>query len=93
MTSENSILTSKNIQNKIFTIRALQIILDSELADMYKAPIARINKQIKRNLELFSLCKNRVCELSAAKTSNTALLSFLKQSFKQKTIWVFKNEN
>lgn len=53
MTSENSILTSKNIQNRIFTIRGVQVILDSDLAEMYQVPTGRINEQVKRNLERF----------------------------------------
>jgi len=38
-----------------------------------------------------SLCKNRVYELSTAKTSNTALLSFLKQSFTKSKLLSFRN--
>ena len=53
MASENSILTSKNIQNRIFTIRGVQVILDSDLAEMYQVPTGRINEQVKRNLERF----------------------------------------
>ena len=53
MTSENSILTTKNIQNRIFTIRGVQVILDSDLAEMYQVPTGRINEQVKRNLERF----------------------------------------
>jgi hypothetical protein len=53
MTTENSIITSKNIQNRIFTIRGMQVILDSDLADMYQVTTGRINEQVKRNIERF----------------------------------------
>jgi hypothetical protein len=53
MTSENSILSSRNIQSRIFTIRGVQVILDSDLAEMYQVPTGRINEQVKRNLERF----------------------------------------
>ena len=42
-----------NIQNLIFTIRGRQVMLDSDLAEMYKVPSKRLNEQVKRNIERF----------------------------------------
>ena len=64
MQSENSILTSRNIQNRIFTIRGVQVILDSDLAEMYQVETRVLNQSVKRNLDrfpvdfMFQLSKN-----------------------------------
>ena len=53
MKSENQLISTKNIQERIFTIRGVQVILDSDLAEMYQVPTGRINEQVKRNIERF----------------------------------------
>lgn len=53
MTPNKPLLNTKKIQDKIFTIRGLQVILDSDLADMYQVPTGRVNEQVKRNKERF----------------------------------------
>jgi hypothetical protein len=55
MTSENSISTSKKIQNRIFTIRGVQVLLDSDLAEMYQVETRVLNQAVKRNLDRFPL--------------------------------------
>jgi hypothetical protein len=42
-----------NIDNKIFTIRGEQVMIDSHLAELYGVDVKRINEQVKRNLERF----------------------------------------
>jgi len=42
-----------NIDNKIFTIRGVQVMIDSHLAELYGVDVKRINEQVKRNLERF----------------------------------------
>ena len=42
-----------NIQNCIFTIRGMQVMLDSDLAEMYQVSTGRLNEQVKRNIERF----------------------------------------
>jgi hypothetical protein len=50
----NTIVESeKNIQNKIFTIRGKQIMLDRDLAELYQVETKRLNEQVKRNIERF----------------------------------------
>jgi len=41
------------IQSKIFTIRDLPVMLDSDLAKMYGVENKRLNEQVKRNIERF----------------------------------------
>ncbi|MCX6155992.1 MAG: ORF6N domain-containing protein [Candidatus Kapabacteria bacterium] len=41
------------IQTRIYTIRGLQVMLDSDLAEIYNVEIKRLNEQVKRNLERF----------------------------------------
>ncbi len=53
MTESEQILPAKNIQERIFTIRGVQVILDTDLAEMYQVPTSRINEQVKRNLDRF----------------------------------------
>lgn len=44
---------SKAIQQKIFTIRDVQVMLDSDLAKFYRVETRRLNEQVKRNIERF----------------------------------------
>jgi hypothetical protein len=37
----------------IFTIRGQQVMLDTDLADMYQVELKRLNEQVKRNIERF----------------------------------------
>ena len=46
-------LPQKFIENRIYTIRGLQVMLDSDLAEIYSVPTGRLNEQVKRNIERF----------------------------------------
>jgi len=51
---ENPIaITTEGIKNKIFTIRNEQVMLDSDLADMYGVETKILNQAVKRNIERF----------------------------------------
>ncbi|MFH6602157.1 ORF6N domain-containing protein [Maribacter algicola] len=41
------------IENRIFTFRGEQVMLDSDLAEMYEVEVKRLNEQVKRNIERF----------------------------------------
>jgi len=41
------------IENKIYTIRDVQVMLDSDLAEMYGVELKRLNEQVKRNINRF----------------------------------------
>ena len=46
-------LTINEINNKIYTIRGQQIMLDRDLAELYGVENKRLNEQVKRNIERF----------------------------------------
>ena len=55
MTNELIKIDEKNIENKIYEIRGVQVMLDSDLAELYKCTNGTkdINKAVKRNIERF----------------------------------------
>ena len=42
-----------NIEDKIYTIRGVQVILDSDLAKLYDVETKQLNRQVKRNIDRF----------------------------------------
>ncbi len=42
------ILTPTEIQNRIFTFRGIQVMVDRDLAELYQVPVKRLNEQVKR---------------------------------------------
>ena len=42
-----------NVEERIFTIRGKQVILDRDLARLYGVDISQMNRQVKRNQERF----------------------------------------
>lgn len=44
-----------HIQNKIHTIRGVQVMLDRDLAKLYGVSVKRLNEQVKRNLNRFPI--------------------------------------
>ena len=46
-------LIEENIQNKIYSIRGKQVMLDEDLAKLYQVQTKRINEAVKRNIERF----------------------------------------
>ena len=51
--SDKLTISQKEIENKIFNIRGMQVMLDSDLAEMYGVSTSRLNEQVKRNIERF----------------------------------------
>ncbi|MFA7084841.1 MAG: ORF6N domain-containing protein [Arcobacteraceae bacterium] len=41
------------IDDKIFTIRGIQVMIDRDLAELYAVETKRLNEQVKRNMERF----------------------------------------
>jgi phage regulator Rha-like protein len=41
------------IKNKIYSLRGIQVMLDSDLAELYGVELKRLNEQVKRNLDRF----------------------------------------
>jgi len=46
-------LSTENIQSKIYTIRSMQVMLDSDLAGLYNVETKVLNQSVKRNRERF----------------------------------------
>lgn len=46
-------IESQAIQNKIYILRNLQIMVDRDLAELYGVETKRLNEQVKRNIERF----------------------------------------
>ncbi len=53
MSHEVSIIRSHDIQDRIFTIRSLQIMLDRGLAELYQVETKALNQAVGRNAERF----------------------------------------
>ena len=43
----------QTIKQKIFTIRGKQVMIDSDLAELYGVETKRLNEQVRRNIERF----------------------------------------
>jgi len=50
---KNSIVPIENIQSMIFTIRGVQVLLDSDLAQIYDVKTNVFNQAVKRNIDRF----------------------------------------
>lgn len=49
----SQIIPIENVGQRIFIIRGLKVMLDSDLAELYQVPTKRLNEQVKRNLKRF----------------------------------------
>lgn len=47
------IIDTKIIENRIFTMRGFQVMLDRDLSELYQVPTKRLNEQVKRNIQRF----------------------------------------
>jgi len=48
-----NLLNQDSIQNKIYTFRGIQVMVDRDLAELYGVETKRLNEQVKRNIERF----------------------------------------
>lgn len=48
-----SIAENQRIDDRIYTIRGVQVMLDEDLAKLYQVESKRLNEQVKRNIERF----------------------------------------
>ena len=53
MENEIAIRNSEWIKDKIYTIRGVQVMLDSDLAKIYDYEVRALNQQVKRNINRF----------------------------------------
>jgi len=62
------VTSSEDIRNKIYTIRGVQVMLDSDLAGLYQVETKALNQAVKRNPERFPL--HYMFQLTEAETIN-----------------------
>ena len=53
MENKTEMLTVESIRKCVYTIRGQQVMLDSDLADIYGYEVKRLNEQVKRNINRF----------------------------------------
>lgn len=56
MSEENKellVVDSKTVQNLVYTIRGQQVMMDSDLAELYGYEVKRLNEQVRRNKKRF----------------------------------------
>ena len=53
MTDKSLSLRTEDIESKIYTIRGVQVMLDSDLAELYNVEVRALNQAVKRNIERF----------------------------------------
>ena len=76
----NELIISENIRNKIYAIRGVQVMLDSDLARLYEVSTKRLNEQVKRNKDkfpvdfMFQLTASFQSYTSSIKTGSCILL-------------------
>jgi hypothetical protein len=51
--TKNELLTTENIQSRIYTIRGAQVMLDEDLAALYHVETRVLNQAVKRNKNRF----------------------------------------
>ena len=51
--SDKNILDDIAVDNRIFTIRGIQVMIDKDLAELYQVQTKRLNEQVKRNIDKF----------------------------------------
>ena len=51
--AENKTVNADKLQDLIYTLRGVQVMYDSDLAELYGVEIKRLNEQVKRNRERF----------------------------------------
>jgi len=55
MDEQSEIVLRQDIENRIFSIRGIQIMIDHDLAEIYQVETKRLNEQVRRNKERFPL--------------------------------------
>lgn len=53
MENNSKLINNMNIDDKIFIIRGMQVMIDKDLAELYNVETKRLNEQVKRNIEKF----------------------------------------
>ncbi len=51
MTDKNLNIPDEIIMNKIYLVRGMKVILDTDLADLYQVETKQLKRKVKRNVE------------------------------------------
>ena len=51
--ANNNRSPDSGIEDRIFNIRGVQVIIDRDLAELYSVPTSRLNEQVRRNIRRF----------------------------------------
>ena len=51
--SGNKLIKIEEIESRIYTVRGIQVMIDSDLAEMYRIDVKVFNQAVKRNIERF----------------------------------------
>lgn len=51
MADKQALVTARNIESKILTLRGQKVMLDADLAELYGVETKALNQAVKRNLE------------------------------------------
>ena len=65
---QNVIVSEQSIQNKIYTIRGMQVMLDRDLAKLYGVETKRINEAVKNNPDKFPDLRSKISTSSLGGT-------------------------
>jgi hypothetical protein len=94
-------ITQNHIENLIFTVRNIEVILDYHLAELYYVETKRINEQVKRNIKrfpdsfMFQLTQSEweYLQTQIATTSNNSILQSQIATAKRRTLpYVFTEQ-
>ena len=72
-----SVVPLQTIEDRIFIIRGVKVILDKELAELYGVPTKRLNEQVRRNRNkfpedfMFLLTQEEAEELARSRSQNS----------------------
>ena len=92
------IINEQQIQNKIFTIRDQQVMLDSDLAELYQVETRVLNQAVKRNIKrfpkefMFRLTKNEYENLNNQILISQNVISSSQHGGRRKMPYVFTEQ-
>ncbi len=87
--TEKLIISQKHIENWIFTIRGVQVMLDGDRVEIYGVSTSRLNEQVKRNEErfpndfMFQLTKEEWDNLKSQNAISSQHGDFIVKSFSE----------
>ena len=98
--SKEPTLSENQIENRIFTVRGLQVMIDFHLAELYEVETKRINEQVKRNIKRFpenfrfqlSEAEWEILRSQIATTSNRSQIATSSQKHRSTMPYVFNEQ-